>query len=358
MKVTTVASPHAVKQVQTNSAASADAKARAIARLQPATEAAAPPVAQAQTSPVQNPSAVAPEEMSAIVNSTKPSETTTQNLTSEAPKEETKVADPIEDTQISSRLAQLAKREKSIRLKQQQQEQAIKAKEADLAKREAELAAKPTTDLSQYISKQRLKENPLDVLAEAELSYDELTQQLINQQPKNPRYEAQLQKIAEENRQLRQAIDDIKKGQETQQTEAYQAALRQIESDATDLVNKDPAFELTRHAGEVKEIVKLIEDTYKQDGIVMSVEEAAALIEAELEERTLKFINKSEKLKNKLTPKTQVNSTKAEATTQTQVVTQKPQQTQQMKTLTNATSSTRQLTARERALLAFKGELK
>jgi hypothetical protein len=44
------------------------------------------------------------------------------------------------------------------------------------------------------------------------------------------------------------------------------------------------------------------------------------------------------------------------AKTEKQTPTNKQPQT--MKTLTNATASTRQLSARERALLAFKGELK
>lgn len=351
MKVQPVSGPEAIKQVTSNNT---EARARAIAALT-ANSAPAAPTAAAEATPVPNPSQVSPEELSAVKAPTAPTAPTEAKAATEETTDRSQSlnSEKSEDTEISSRLAQLVKREKAIRIKQQQAEQALKAKEAELARKEAELAEKFKLDQTQYISKQRLKENPLDVLAEAELSYDELTNQVLNAQPKNPRYEAYIQKLEAKIAQLEEKTNKVEKTYETQQQEAYQAALKQIEKDATKLINSSPDYELIRNSGEIKEVVKLIEQTYKVDGELLSVQEAADLIEKELEERTIKFFEKTEKLKKRWAPKAPASAEVKPVQEQTP----QKEQTQTMKTLTNTNSSTRQLSARERAILAMKGEL-
>lgn len=347
MKIQPVSAPEAIKQTTSNNT---DARNRAIAALMGESAAPAAPKAASEPTPVPNPSQVSPEELSAVKAPTEAAPAN-EETTERSPSLN---SEKTEDPEISSRLAQLVKREKAIRIKQQQAEQALKAKEAELAKREAELAEKFKVDQTQYISKQRLKENPLDVLAEAELSYDELTNQVLNAQPKNPRYEAYIQKLEAQIAQLVEKTNKVEKTYETQQQEAYQAAIKQIEKDATKLINSNPDYELIRNSGEIKEVVELIERTYKEDGELLSVQEAADLIEKELEERTIKFFEKTEKLKKRWAPKAPA-SVEAKPV---QEQTPQKEQTQTMKTLTNTNSSTRQLSARERAILAMKGELK
>lgn len=372
MKVQRVASPMMVKEVQTNTQVQADMRARAIAKMVP-TQAVTPstpieapqaPVTHAQDTPVANPNQVAPEELSAIKAPTAPTEELDaqgQNLTnsesSQAPTEDTKAEDP----QLTARLQQLAKRERAARFKIQQQEQALKSKEDAIAAKEAELAAREKAlDPNQYVSKQRLKQNTLDVMAENEISYDQVTEQYLQAPGKNPQTEAALNRLAEENKQLRASIDEIKNGQKSAEENQYNQAIKQIERDATKLISSNDSYELIRNSGEVKEVVKLIEQTFKEEGYIMSVQEAAELVEKELEDRTIKFFEKTNKLKQRLAPKP---NPAQQASAATQVATEQKtsaqaQQTQPMKTLTNANSSTRQLSARERALLAFKGQLK
>ena len=133
-----------------------------------------------------------------------------------------------------------------------------------------------------------------------------------------------------------------------------EAAVKQIEFDVNDLVTNDPSYEAIRIGGHQADVVQLITETYKQDGILLSVEEAAQQVEEYVTEQYLKLTSIN-KIKSKLT---QSDATKATSTPEKTDSGQQPGQTQSLKTLTNSVGSSRQLTARERAELAFKGQLK
>lgn len=346
MKTTPIASPHAVAPSGTNSQTAQDARARAIAKL-----------TTQQPIPLENPQNISVEELGAVTN---PSGTQ-QNLTSEQAdttqaletNEEVKSPSPKEDPELANRYAQLAKREKQVRLKQQQADQAIKAKEADLKAREDALAQKGSFDPSQYIPKSRLKEHAWDVLAEEGVTYDQLTQQALVEQPRNPRYENIIAKQQAELNELKAMINKGVEAQTESQKQQYKAAVKQIATDVRSLVSNDPEFEMIKATASVNDVVELIEKTYAQDGVLMSVEDAAKEVENYLVEEGLK-LTRIEKIKKQL-----ASAASTAAPKQTEQKTQSNQkQTQQMKTLTNATSSTRTLSAKERAILAFKGELK
>ncbi len=102
----------------------------------------------------------------------------------------------------------------------------------------------------------------------------------------------------------------------------------------------------------MRDVVDRIKEVHAKTKRVLTVEEAARQIENEYIEQGMKLtsIQKIQKRMN------QPNASAGKSNQQTQA----NQQTQstQMKTLTNAQSSTRPLSARERAVLAFKGELK
>ncbi len=101
--------------------------------------------------------------------------------------------------------------------------------------------------------------------------------------------------------------------------------------------------------------MKLIEETYQKDGILLSVEEAAQEVENYIVEQGLNKLSKIEKIKKRLAENSgAVNPPAKQVKTETQA---NPEKTQ-MKTLTNASSGARKLSARDRAILAFKGELK
>lgn len=345
MNIKPVASPNAIQQPQAT-----DNRAKAIAAFNQ----------QPQTQVVQNQTQVSAEEMGAIKASTQDenrqgdtNEDTqedaqnveTQETTAEAPKK-------IEDPALSRQFAQLAQQEKALRQKAFKQEQVFKAREAELKAKEQSFTQQPKEDMSKYISRDMLKNDALTALAEAGVSYEELTQQILNQQPADPRMNATISKLEAKIAALEQGVETTKKSQADQQSQAYQAAVKQIEIDVKHLVHTDPSFEAIKTAKATKDVVELITETYNKDGILLSVEDAAQQVEDFLVEEYTKYSNIN-KVKQRMA---QSSATKTSNTPEKTQGTSQQKQPQPMKTLTNATSSSRQLSAKERAILAFKGE--
>ncbi len=347
MKIMPVASPG---QIPTNGTPEHVRTAKAIAAFNSAGQVAHQ---QPQQQVVQNQSAITAEELGAIQPKTEEIQDNGPELEAAAPEETVEAPAPkAEDPALSRQFAQLARQERTLRAKQQQLDQAHKQRMADLDAREAALKGQNTAqDLSNYITKDRIKQDALSVLDEAGVSYDDLTQQIISRQPTDPRVSATISKLEAKIAQLEEANKATQTTMEERQQASYQAAVKQIEMDAKSLVKNDPNFETIKETGSVKDVVELITQTYEKDGILLTVEEAAEEVENYLVEQAMK-LTRIEKIKRQLA---QSSATTKPATQQIQP----KQQTQpQMKTLTNAASSTRQLSARERALLAFKGELK
>jgi antitoxin component of RelBE/YafQ-DinJ toxin-antitoxin module len=319
--ITPVEAPIASNTQSTPSAS--DARARAIAALQ-------------GTVPVQNPSSISPEESGAI----------RQTGTSDTVERSSEVTEPeSKEAPLSPQYAALARKEKAIRAKAIAQEQAFKAREAALAAKEAELTSKSNPSLDNYISKDKLKENALSVLSELGLTYDQLTEQAIAQQSPEWQMFAQMrQEMQEELRKVREEQAESRKTFEQQQAQAYQQALNQIRNETKNLVNSDPSYEAVKATGSVNDVVELIERTFNEEGRLLTVEEAATAVEEYLIEEATK-LSRLGKIQKRLQTPQQVS---------------KPQQSaaNQMKTLTNGVGAQKPLSARERALLAFKGDLK
>lgn len=305
-----------------------------------------------------NPNSVSVEELSAIqapqidkgVNNEQVAIEETQEL-SQPEEVKTKAVDPA----LSRQFAQLARQEKALRAKVQQQDQALKAREQALAVREAKFSEpqQPQFDASKYVSLEDFKANPLKVMAQTGLSYDELTQQLLNVSTTDPRTEALIGRLEAKIKALEDGAEDTKKSYAETQQQTYNAAVKQIEYDARDLVQMDPNFETIKATNSVKDVVELITRTHAKTGKILSVEEACNKVEEYLVDEALK-LTRIGKIKSRLEQSSAVK-------VQTQKQPPKPLDRQiqpGMKTLTNAASSTRQLSAKERAVLAFKGELK
>lgn len=332
------------------------ARDRAIAKLVATPE--APPVAAPASIP--NPSMVSPEDIHGQLTGKNDSNEEAVEAAEQTPAEATEQAPEDgakkEDKLMSSKYAALARREKALRAQAFKQEQALKAREAALAAKEAELASKAPTqaDYSNYISKDQLKQNALQALADANVSYEELTQQILNQGSIDPRAQAALTALEAKIAKLEAAAEEAKKQSETAQQEQYKSALRQIETDVKRLVATDSSFEMIKATRSEKDVVELIESHFKEHGELLTNEEAAQQVEDYLVEEAERLA-KIDKIKKRLMP---AASTQAK-TTPVQQPSEKPKQTQpQMKTLTNSNSTSRQLSARERAVLAFRGELK
>lgn len=265
------------------------------------------------------------------------------------------------DEPLSSQYAQLARKEKAIRAQAQQ----AKEREAALAAREAALAAKEQElQGDKYIPKERLTKETLKTLSEAGLSYEQITQLMLNApSPEAQAQEAVISELKTQIAELKAGQDKVKETFESSQKQAYDQAISQIRTDAKKLVFTDPNFETIKETNSVNDVVDLIVQTFEKGldearpkGTLLTVEEAAQLVEEHLAEEAFKLANLS-KIQKRLAEKAAAAAPKKDAGKPADPTPEPGVKQITMKTLTNRDGSARKLTASERAILAFKGEL-
>lgn len=214
------------------------------------------------------------------------------------------------------------------------QKRALQVKESEIAAREKALADQATGGLDLA----KLKANPLSILQEAGVTYEQLTEAILaDQQGINPELQA-----------LKAKIDALEKGVESKLTErdaqAEQQVLAELRREAQRIVSDGDTFEMIKANRAEAKIVDLIHRTWKQTGEVMEVEDAANLLETEYLNDAMKIAN-LKKVQSKLTP--------------VQAVPQQPQgQTKQMRTLTNRDVASAPTSKRARAIAAMRGQIK
>lgn len=348
MNVTPKSAPTIMHPAASATPAGPTARERAIAMVQ-----ATPTPAQTEQTPVQNPNSVSPEELSAIRPPSQP-----QKDIIETPAESpaaTEAPSKSEEPALSSQYAQLARKERAMRAKAQAMDASMKAKEAAFAEREAAIQAKEAEYQTKYVPKDRIAQDPWSVLTEAGLTYDQLTQLALNQQNQDPATKAALGRLEAQIKSTQDAQERAVKAQADAQAQQYRQAIQQIRTEASTLVKANPeAYETIAATDSVSDVVELIEETFKQDGIILTVEDAAQAVEEYLSEEAYKLAN-LRKIQQKLRPAAVPATTEPKKQTEAVPAAAKQPPT---KTLSNSMSTSRQLSARERAILAFKGELK
>ena len=246
------------------------------------------------------------------------------------------VNDTVEQTQsteetrpLSPQFAALAKAKR-----------ALQVKERELAQREAALTAQPPAATEDVIAK--LKANPLGVLQEAGVTYDQLTEAILANQsnPEIVSLKADIKALKEE---LTGQLASRDQMAETQ-------VLAEIKREAERLVQAEPekyeAIKLARGEEYVKD---LVHRTWKETGELLSTEEAADLVENQLLEEALPFA-KIKKVQSRLTPP-------VEQVVQAPTPQPKPN-TKIMRTLTNRDTAQPLMDPRARAIAAALGTLK
>lgn len=202
--------------------------------------------------------------------------------------------------------------------------------------------------------KQRLLKDPMAVLNEHGVSYDQLTNAILNQpKPEDVKYD----KLQADIQALRNEQKKLEESAQQNQQKSYEQAVNQLTNDVKLLVDSDEAFDTIKQLGEngINGVVELIKHTFEEKGTVMDVHEAAAQVEDYLVGEAIKLAS-FKKVQARLKP---AEEPKVPELPQSQ----KLQQALQQKTLTNAittSSQPRRLSERERverAKLAFMGKL-
>lgn len=223
-------------------------------------------------------------------------------------------------------------------------EKQLRAMHKEIEAKKAELAAEKSRYETGYIDKSKLTSDPFGVLMENGLTYDKLTELLLNQ-PNT--MDPTIRALKSEVQNLRTAQEQAQKRAEEQAITQRQQAVQQIRNDVKMLVDSDAEFETIKAIGMQDAVVELIEQTFDAENRVMDVSEAARAVEKHLVDEGLKY-SQLNKIKARLQP------TQASAATL---------QSQPSKTLTNASTATqapRRMTPSEkraRAIAAFEGKL-
>lgn len=299
---------------------------------------------QSQEHPVSNPSRVSPEELGAVKG---------QDSVNEDPIVDPAAAAPAtldkDKELLSTQYAQLARREKALYAKAQARDRAVAEREAALLAREKAIEAQDSEYKTNYIPKQRITEDTINVLLESGVSYDKITEMMLTQTQQDPATKAAIQELKGQLRAQEEARKADRQALEEAQNANYQQAVKQIRADASQLVMTDPQFETIKKTKSISDVVSLIEETFKEDGIVLSVEDACREVEEHLVEKLSQY-SQIDKIQQRM----KANASKSSP----QLSGQDPTQRQPKPTLTNAVGTSKKLSAKERAVLAFKGELK
>lgn len=212
---------------------------------------------------------------------------------------------------------------------------ALQVKEREIADREKAVLAKETA-AGGWIDPARLKSDPLGVLLATGVTYEQLTEAVVNSSDANPKMQALEDK-------MRLMEEGFEKKLTDRETQAEQAALAEMRREAVLLSSQGEDFELVRETNSIPAVMTLIERTYRESGEVLDVRAALKLVEDELFTDSLKLAN-LKKIQSQFAPAAPVS--------------QPPQLQRQMRTLTNRDTASVALSRKARALAAFNGTLK
>lgn len=208
---------------------------------------------------------------------------------------------------------------------------ALQVKERELADREKAILEK--SQGSDSIALARLKSEPLNVLLEAGVTYDQLTEAILASQGNS-----EISALKAEINALKEGVDKRFVDSETQ---AEKQVLAEMQKEATQLVAQGDEFELVRETRSVPEVMRLIEMTYRETKEVLEVGEALKLVEEELFRRNQGLV-KLKKMQGLFQPPAPQPQPRAQG----------------MRTLTNKDTASVPADRKQRALSAFYGTLK
>ncbi len=213
------------------------------------------------------------------------------------------------------------------------QRRALQQERQEFERKKAEAEAAPAQGGG--IDRARLKSDPLGVLLEEGVTYDQLTEAILANQSGGG---AEFAALKAEIKALKEGVDKQLTDRDTQ---AEQQVLSEMKKEATALAAEGEDFEMVRETGSIPAVMTMIERTYRETGEVLDVKEAMQCIEDELVTESLKIAG-IKKVQGRMQPPAPA---------------QQQQRPQQMRTLTNRDTAVQPMSRKQRALAAFRGEL-
>lgn len=192
--------------------------------------------------------------------------------------------------------AEPAKPEESVTLSPQisalaRKEQAQRQRERALAQREQALEAR-LADAEKYQQlKTKVAAKDYSAADDLGMSHDQYTQYLLDKQAGEDPAEQRYRKVESE-------LERLKKNQEEQVIQDYAANQGLWKQEISKVVDANEEFSTIKEMGAHAAVLRLINESFDEDGVELSAEEAAKLVEDELFARAEKFTSVS-KIKKK-----------------------------------------------------------
>lgn len=214
----------------------------------------------------------------------------------EEPKAEPTPEQKAQEEKFAARFAALSRKEKQIRA----QEAKIQQQMADL---EAKIKALETgrTEVETFKSlPDRLKKEPLKVLEEQGLTFEQLAQMVLNDGKPT-----QDMMLAEYDKKVMSRIEELQKKieekEKQEQEQKYEQAIQAFQTQLTDFIEQTPDYELIRANSAMEIVFDVIEQHHAETGEIMSNKEACDAVEEYLLEEAKKLVDR-EKVKKLLQP--------------------------------------------------------
>jgi hypothetical protein len=238
----------------------------------------------------------------------------TKTVSTEATAEEAPevAAAPEESVTLSAKVSAIARRD-----------QAQRAKERQIIEREKSLAEKLAKAEKYEQLTAKLAAKDYSAVDELGINYEEIVKHELNKEAaKNPEQERV--------RQLEEKLQALEKAREEDSVKEYQANQALWKEAIVKAVTENEDFSTIKALAAEDIVLKHINDSFEEDGVELTVEQAAKEIEDALLERADKF-SSVPKLKNKVpdakvlgAPKTSVKTITQNMTTTPKTVVSKP----------------------------------
>lgn len=193
-----------------------------------------------------------------------------------APEAPAPAPEPAPEKPRADRFALLARKEQDLLRKQQ----AVRQQQAQLARQAEELRA------FEQAKKQALL-NPLDALKQLGLTYEQITEFVLNDNKPTPNAEVMSvrQELEEFKRAQREEQEKLLEQQREMQTREQQAIIESFREEVGEYVSQHAeTYELTNLYGGANLVSDVIEEHFKQSGKLLTIPEAAKLVEEHYED--------------------------------------------------------------------------
>lgn len=242
-------------------------------------------------------------------------------------------APSAESLKLGPAASAIARKEQALR----QREQAFKAQQAEYA------ALKEKSEKFDRLT-QALSAKKFDEVEKLGLDYNSYSEYKVGQANND---DPVVQKIAA----LEATIAELKQGQEESTDRDYQAVVSDYRREVSTLVESNPDFSSIKHLGKegISAVVQLIEDSWNEDDVEMTAEQACKDIEAELYSTAEKF-SKFPKLKPATQEEEPLTPPRPSANTLTNTMSPPSGEPRHQKSLQHLSESERYAEARRRVL--------